>query len=77
MNDFDDFENELQREDFPEMPEDTDPCCLDNEPGDSFRNDVEADADTLASAGFGLDEDYCHDTPMGEEYGNGFDNGDF
>jgi hypothetical protein len=25
---------------------------------DQFRNDVEADADTLASAGYGTDEDY-------------------
>jgi hypothetical protein len=29
-----------------------------NEPWDGFRNDVEADADALASAGFGTDEDY-------------------
>lgn len=28
------------------------------EPFDGFRNDVEADADALASAGFGTDEDY-------------------
>jgi len=27
-------------------------------PEDHFRNDVEADADTLASAGYGTDEDY-------------------
>lgn len=27
---------------------------------DNFRNDVEADADALASAGFGSDEDYEH-----------------
>jgi len=43
-------------------------CCLDNEPMD-FRNDVEADADALASAGMGTDEDYFHDTPMGDDYG--------
>jgi hypothetical protein len=29
-----------------------------DEPSDGFRNDVEADADTLASAGYGTDEDY-------------------
>ncbi len=30
---------------------------------DNFRDDVEADADALASAGFGTDEDYggCHE----------------
>jgi len=43
-------------------------CCLDNEPFD-FRNDVEADADALASAGWGTDEDYEHETPMGEDFG--------
>ena len=30
----------------------------DDEPSDGFRDDVEADADTLASAGYGTDEDY-------------------
>lgn len=30
---------------------------------DNFRNDVEADADTLASAGFGTDEDYGYYGP--------------
>jgi hypothetical protein len=29
-----------------------------DEPFDGFRNDVEADADALASAGYGTDEDY-------------------
>lgn len=29
-----------------------------DEPWDGFRDDVEADADALASAGFGTDEDY-------------------
>lgn len=36
---------------------------------DNFRNDVEADADVLASAGYGTDEDYEHnlidDEPKG------------
>jgi hypothetical protein len=31
---------------------------LDDEPWDGFRDDVEADADALASAGWGTDEDY-------------------
>lgn len=44
-----------------------------DEPDDGM-SDVEADADTLRSCGWGTDEDYYHDTPMGEEYGNGFDN---
>lgn len=30
------------------------------EPEDQFRSDAEADADTLASAGYGTDEDYGH-----------------
>jgi hypothetical protein len=29
-----------------------------DEPSDGFRDDVEADADALASAGWGTDEDY-------------------
>ncbi len=29
-----------------------------DEPWDGFRDDVEADADALASAGYGTDEDY-------------------
>jgi len=29
-----------------------------DEPWDGFRSDAEADADTLASAGYGTDEDY-------------------
>jgi hypothetical protein len=35
-----------------------------DEPWDGFRHDVEADADTLASAGYGTDEDYGY---YGEE----------
>ena len=31
----------------------------DDEPFDGFRTDAEADADALASAGYGTDEDYC------------------
>jgi hypothetical protein len=39
------------------------------EPFDGFRTDAEADADALASAGWGTDEDYCpsFETEM-EEY---------
>jgi len=36
-------------------------------PEDHFRDDVEADADALASAGFGTDEDYG-DYGGGEDY---------
>jgi hypothetical protein len=32
----------------------------DAEPSDGFLTDAEADADALASAGFGTDEDYGH-----------------
>jgi len=36
---------------------------------DCFRNDVEADADVLASAGWGTDEDYgCYDSGDCYEY---------
>lgn len=42
-------------------------------PEDHFRDDVEADADVLRSAGMGVDEDYgCFgdcDTPLGDMYG--------
>ena len=41
----------------------------DDEPND-FRDDVEADADTLASAGYGTDEDYGY---YGEACDNGWD----
>lgn len=33
-----------------------------DEPSDGFLSDVEADADALASAGWGTDEDYSHDS---------------
>jgi hypothetical protein len=36
---------------------------------DHFRNDVEADADTLASAGYGTDEDYgCYGEDSWDNY---------
>ena len=36
---------------------------------DHFRNDVEADADTLASAGYGTDEDYgCYGDDSWDTY---------
>jgi hypothetical protein len=37
----------------------------DDEPFDGFRTDAEADADALASAGWGTDEDYGS---FGEDY---------
>jgi hypothetical protein len=44
---------------------------------DHFRDDVEADADVLRMAGYGMDEDYngdfFDDTPLGLEYADGFD----
>lgn len=43
-SELDDDETELER--------------LDDEPWDGFRSDAEADADVLASAGHGTDEDY-------------------
>lgn len=46
-----------QREEWP--GDDVSEFDGENEPReDHFRNDVEADADALASAGFGTDEDY-------------------
>lgn len=38
--------------------DDDDDECNDDEPWDGFRDDVDADADALASAGWGTDEDY-------------------
>ena len=47
--------------------------CADDrdEPWDGFRDDVEADADALASAGMGTDEDYGYygDNGPDEYYG--------
>lgn len=58
---FDDFDTQRQVEE--EYPDDEDPR-LDG-PEDHFRDDVEADADVLRSAGMGTDEDYG-------DYGGGF-----
>lgn len=89
MKEFDHFETTVQCEEvFHEEPSCVDNLpgewpgddvlrVIDGEPEpreDHFRDAVDADADALASAGFGVDEDYCHDTPIGEDYGNGFDN---
>lgn len=41
---------------------------LDQE-SDAFLSDAQADADALASAGMGTDEDYFPETPIGEEMG--------
>ena len=45
------------------------------EPSDDFLSDVEADADTLKSCGFGTDEDYGHygDEPFAAFEGNDFE----
>lgn len=43
---------------FPREEIDPDPEPEREPPEDGFRNDVEADADALASAGLGTDEDY-------------------
>lgn len=40
------------------FPEEDDGYDDYSEPSDGFRDDVEADADVLASAGYGTDEDY-------------------
>jgi len=51
---FDDFDTQIQAEEvYPDEPWDED-----DGPEDHFRDDVEADADALASAGWGSDEDY-------------------
>ena len=60
------------------------PECLANDPDDDFGDcpdnwdefedglsAVEADAMALAGAGYGTDEDYCFDTPMGDDYYGG------
>lgn len=52
-SEFDDFDTEEQVEE-----------AYGDEPEDQFRSDVEADAETLASAGWGTDEDYGY---YGEE----------
>lgn len=63
--------NEFDAELQPDFDNDT--CCLDEQTadfdGDDNLSDVEADAMTLASSGMGMDEDYYHDTPMGEDFG--------
>jgi hypothetical protein len=48
----------------------------DYDPTDDMpRDDMDGDAESaLTSAGFGVDESYEHDTPMGEDFGNGLDN---
>lgn len=53
-----DFEDEPSVEE--RFPDDEAPEELPDDEPDQFRDDVEADADALASAGFGTDEDYGH-----------------
>ena len=47
--------------------------CLNDEWDATWENeDMDGDHESgLASAGFGTDEDYCHDTPMFEDYYGG------
>ncbi len=40
--------------------------CYCDEPDDSMDGDFDS---AMTSAGFGTDEDYCHDTPLSDEYG--------
>ena len=50
-----------------------------DEPWDGFRDDVEADADALASAGYGTDEDYGYygeDSYLDSSYEGRYDIGD-
>lgn len=42
----------------PELVEEMEQDEMDREPWDGFQTDAEADADVLASAGFGTEEDY-------------------
>ena len=59
----DDFETQMQAEEYYPDPEDdldTDDEFFDDE-GDQFMYDGEADADALASAGWGTEEDYGGD----------------
>ena len=53
QNGFDDFDIGPQSDEYYEEDE-----YYGDEEYDGFRDDVEADADTLASAGWGTDEDY-------------------
>ncbi len=70
MYDPEDYEGDRDLDAHPELePEqDGDVSEFDDDdmptegPEDHFRDDVEADADALASAGYGTDEDYgCYD----------------
>lgn len=50
--------------------------CLNDEWDAAFENESDESMDGdhesgLASAGFGTDEDYCHDTPLYEDYYGG------
>lgn len=48
-------------------------CDVNDEPEDQFRDDVEADADVLRSAGMGTDEDYGYYDYDGMDYDFGLD----
>lgn len=57
----------IDPDDFPDRDDEDDEDQPD-EPGDGL-TDVEADAQTLAGAGYGTDEDYQPDTPLGDLMG--------
>lgn len=68
------FDHEAEREaalEEAEMRGDNDEFEDDDDFSDDSdgMSDVEADADTLRSCGWGTDEDDCHDTPMGDDFG--------
>lgn len=45
------------------------PDFVDDEPSDGFRDDVDADANALAGAGYGTDEDYYSEPYDSDLYG--------
>lgn len=53
---FDDFDPDGDDDGYAEIED------FDDEPWDGFRDDVDADADALRSAGWGTDEDYGGDS---------------
>ena len=58
MIDPDVFEDEFAEPSDAEMEQLADEFAAEESEWDMFRDDVDADADALASAGFGTDEDY-------------------
>jgi len=64
-HDFDDVDHDFDDDVDHDFDDDVDRSYDDEEP-DQFRDDVEADADVLRSAGFGTDEDYGAYEDMGD-----------